>query len=128
MAKPSRFEDLVRTVTRDVVEHPRDLTRQYAERLGISRVAANRYIQQLETGGWIARSGPSTHPVFSPGYKRRVSSLYALQGLEEHLAWERDFKPYFSLAQNIQSIVSHGFTEMVNNAIDHSAGKVRGNS
>jgi anti-sigma regulatory factor (Ser/Thr protein kinase)/uncharacterized protein (DUF1330 family) len=61
--------------------------------------------------------------VFSPGYKRRVSSLYALQGLEEHLAWERDFKPYFSLAQNIQSIVSHGFTEMVNNAIDHSAGK-----
>lgn len=123
MAKPSKFEVLVRTVTKDVVAHPRDLTRQYAERLGISRVAANRYIQQLETGGWIARSGPSTHPVFSPGYKRRVSHLYALQGLEEHLAWEQDFKPYFNLAQNVQNIVSHGFTEMVNNAIDHSAGE-----
>ncbi|MHB8354618.1 MAG: STAS-like domain-containing protein [Burkholderiales bacterium] len=123
MAKPSKFEELLRSVTRDVVEHPRDLTRQYAKRFGISRAAANRYIQRLETEGWIARSGPSTHPVFSPGYKRRVTHLYVLQGLEEHVAWERDFKPYFSLSPNVQNIVSHGFTEMVNNAIDHSAGK-----
>lgn len=86
MAKPSRFDDLVRTVTRDVVEHPRDLTRHYAERFKISRVAANKYIQRLETEGWIARSGPSTHPVFSPGYKRRIARLYPLTGLEEHIA------------------------------------------
>lgn len=123
MAKPSRFNELVRTVTKDVAEHPRDLTRHYADRLGVSRVAANRYIQRLESEGWIARSGPSTHPVFSPGYKRRVSRLYPLAGLEEHVAWERDFRPFLSLAPNIQNIASHGFTEMVNNAIDHSGGE-----
>lgn len=123
MAKSSRFEELVRTVTRDVAEHPRDLTRHYADRLGVSRVAANKYIQRLEREGWIARSGPSTHPVFSPGYKRRVAHLYSLSGLEEHVAWEKDFRPYFNLAPNIHNIASHGFTEMVNNAIDHSAGK-----
>ncbi|MCV0437289.1 MAG: DUF4325 domain-containing protein [Hydrogenophaga sp.] len=122
MAKPSRFEELVRTVTRDVVAHPRDLTRHYADRLNISRVAANKYIQRLESEGWIARSGPSTHPVFSPGYKRRVSHLYSLAGLEEDVAWGRDFRPYFSLSGNVQNIASHGFTEMVNNAIDHSGG------
>ncbi|RJP63080.1 MAG: DUF4325 domain-containing protein [Comamonadaceae bacterium] len=123
MAKPSRFDELVRSVTRDVVEHPRDLTRHYAERLKVSRVAANKYIQRLESEGWIARSGPSTHPVFSPGYKRRVSRLYSLPGLEEDVAWERDFKLYFNLAGNVQNIANHGFTEMVNNAIDHSGGK-----
>lgn len=123
MAKPSRFDDLVRTVTRDVVEHPRDLTRHYAERFNISRVAANKYIQRLETEGWIARSGPSTHPVFSPGYKRRIARLYPLIGLEEHIVWENDFKPYLSMPSNVQSIASHGLTEMVNNAIDHSAGR-----
>ncbi len=122
MAKRSRFEELVRTVTTDVAEHPRDLTRHYAERLKVSRVAANKYIQRLEQEGWIARSGPSTHPVFSLGYKRRVARLYSLTGLEEHVVWERDFKPYFNFAPNIQSIASHGITEMVNNAIDHSAG------
>lgn len=123
MPKPSRFDELVRTVTRDVAEHPRDLTRHYADRLRVSRVAANKYIQRLEREGWIARSGPLTHPVFSPGYKRRMARLYPLLGLEEHVAWERDFRPYFNLSPNVQNIVSHGFTEMVNNAIDHSAGR-----
>ncbi len=123
MAKPSRFEELVRTVTKDVVEHPRDLTRHYTDRLGVSRVTANNYIQRLEREGWIARSGPSTHPVFSLGYKRRVARLYPLSGLEEHVVWEKDFRPCFSLTPNILSIASHGLTEMVNNAIDHSSGK-----
>ena len=123
MAKPSRFKEIVRTVSRDVIEHPRDLTRHYATRFAISRPAANSYIQRLETEGWIARSGPSTHPVFSPGYKRRVSKLYSLEGLEEHIAWEQDFSPYFNLPNNVRMIVNHGFTEMLNNAIDHSGGK-----
>ena len=123
MAKPSKFGELVRSVTRDVIVHPRDLTRHYVERLGISRVAVNRYIQRLENEGWIARSGPSTHPVFSPGYKRRIGRLYPLNGLEEHVVWEKDFKPYFVLSKNVESIVTHGFTEMLNNAIDHSVGK-----
>lgn len=122
MVKPSRFSELLDSVTRDVVEHPRDITRRYAERLGISRVAAGRYVQRLETEGWIARSGPSTHPIFSPGYKRRVAHSYSLTGLEEHVIWEKDFKPYFSLSTNVQNIVAHGFTEMINNAIDHSGG------
>jgi hypothetical protein len=123
MAKPSKYEELVRTVTIDVIEHPRDLTRHYAERFKISRVSANKYIQRLETDGWIARSGPSTHPVFSPGYQRRISKRYSLNGLEEHIAWEKDFRPFFQLTPNVQNLASHGFTEMMNNAIDHSGGK-----
>ncbi len=117
MSKPSRFAELVRTVTADVALHPRDLTRHYADRLGVSRVAANRYIQRLEQEGWIARSGTSTHPAFSLGYQRRFSRLYRFAGLGEHAAWEQDFRPYFNLPPNIQSIASHGFTEMVNNAL-----------
>jgi anti-sigma regulatory factor (Ser/Thr protein kinase) len=123
MPKPSKYDDIIQTVTVDVAAHPRDLTRHYADRYGISRVAANRYIQKLETEGWIARSGPSTHPVFSPGYRRRVAHLYSLNGLEEHVLWEKDFKPFFSLSSSVLSIANHGFTEMVNNAIDHSGGK-----
>ncbi len=123
MPKPSKYDELVRTVTLDVTAHPRDLTRHYAERYAISRVAANRYIHKLETEGWIARSGPSTHPVFSPGYRRRVAHLYPLGGLEEHVVWEKDFKPFFALSSTVLGIANHGFTEMVNNAIDHSGGK-----
>jgi anti-sigma regulatory factor (Ser/Thr protein kinase) len=122
VSKLSRFDELLRTVTKDVTEHPRDLTRHYSTHLQISRVAANRYIQRLEREGWIARSGTSTHPVFSLGYRRRIAHLYPIKGLEEDIAWELDYKPYLTLAPNVQSIANHGFTEMVNNAVDHSGG------
>ena len=122
MAKPSKLSQLIETVTTDVVTHPAELTRFYMEQFDISRVSAAKYILQLETEGWIARSGPKTRPIFSPGYKRRISKFYKLDGLEEHIAWQDDFKPYFNLSPNVQNIVSHGFTEMLNNAIDHSTG------
>lgn len=92
------------------------------ETLNISRVGANNYIKQLEELGWIARSGLSTRPVFSPGYQRQISNLYEIQNLEEDVAWAKDFRSYFNFAPNILNIVNHGFTEMLNNAIDHSGG------
>lgn len=122
MAKPSQLDALIHTITVDAAAHPHDLTRHIAQKLGITRAAANKYMRQLENGGWIARSGPATRPVFSPGYKRQVSKMYPLHGLEEDIAWSKDFRPHFHLAPNVLSIANHGFTEMLNNAIDHSAG------
>lgn len=116
------YEDLTRTITVDVTRHPRDLSRLFCERFKVSRVTANRYIQRLEREGWVSRSGPSTHPVYGPGYKRHVSATFALAGLEEDTPWNRDFSPYIAAPANVRNIVQHGFTEMVNNAIDHSEG------
>ena len=123
MAKLSSYDRLIRTVTRDVTNHPRDLTRYYMDLLNISRAAASKHIRRLETEGWIARSGPLTHPVFSSGYKRRISKMYKLSGLEEDRVWANDFKPYFEFKDNVRNIVIFGFTEMLNNAIDHSTGE-----
>lgn len=123
MAKPSQLHSLIRTITEDATNHPRDLARHIAEKLGASRQTANNYLRKLEEGGWIARSGPATRPVFSPGYQRNIVKHYFLHALEEDVAWSRDFRPYLSLAPNVLSIAHHGFTEMLNNAIDHSAGQ-----
>lgn len=122
MAKPSRLSDLTVNITRDVIAHPRDLSKFIAERENITRMAATRYVLQLEHQGWIARSGPQTRPVFSPGYRRGLTQTYPLKGLEEDRIWSEDFRPFLNLSPNVANIAAHGFTEMVNNAIDHSSG------
>lgn len=122
MAKPSRLSSLARNITRDVSQHPSDLSRFISDKEGITRAAATRYILQLEHEGWIARSGPKTRPVFSPGYKRRITQTYQLKDLEEDVVWHNDYRPLLNLSPNVASIAAHGFTEMVNNAIDHSDG------
>ncbi len=122
MAKQSPVKELVKTVTRDVFDHPRDLAHFYAERLGVSRTTANSYIRQLESDGWIERGGSSTRPVFSAGKRRRIVQSYKLEGLQEDVVWFQDFRPFFNLKENVRNIVIHGFTEMLNNAIDHSTG------
>jgi len=124
MAAPRNidFKELLTSVTVDVTAHPRDLSKVYQDRFKISRVTAARYIQRLEREGWISRSGPSTHPVYAPGYMRRVQAIFALAGLEEETPWQKQFAPYVFAPPNVKNIVHHGFTEMLNNAIDHSEG------
>src|SRR5262249_56459557 len=42
---------------------------------------------------------------------------------EEHVVWQRDIEPHLMWApDNVRRICAHGFTEMLNNAIDHSEG------
>lgn len=35
----------------------------------------------------------------------------------------KGLRPYFNLSSNVHNIAVHGFTEMLNNANDHSLGK-----
>ena len=122
MSKPSLTEKIARDITRVVLEHPHDLTRFIAAKERITRAAAARYVLALEKLGWIVRKGSSTRPVFSLGPNRSVSQTYPLKDLEEDLIWMNDFMPYLQLTPNVANIAAHGFTEMVNNAIDHSSG------
>lgn len=52
-----------------------------------------------------------------------ICKTYKREDVEEGLLWERDFAPFFELPPNIRNIAHHGFTEIANNAHDHSDGK-----
>jgi anti-sigma regulatory factor (Ser/Thr protein kinase) len=51
-----------------------------------------------------------------------VVKSYPLYGLQEDLPWQRDFAPNFALPLHVGRMVQHAFTELLNNAIDHSGG------
>lgn len=109
-------------ITAAAHRHPDDLATHVAERTGLSRASAQKAIQRLVEAQWLVREGTPRRPTYRPGTLRQVVGRYALGGLEEDVPWIRDFAPFFTLPQNVMRMAQHIFTELLNNAIDHSEG------
>lgn len=119
--KLNRFE--IRRWATDAVRagHGGALSRMLAENFGVSRITAARMLKTLVQEKWLASSG-STRPVYRLGENRQVTKGYALPGIDESVIWVHDFAPMFDLKDNVANIAHYGFTEMLNNANDHSEG------
>jgi anti-sigma regulatory factor (Ser/Thr protein kinase) len=113
--------DLKRWITTGATQHPRDLGAAVAQRYGVGRSTAARALRELIDAGWLQREGRS-RPHYRPGALREVTATYALAGLDEQTPWERDFAPCLQLPVAVQALAHHAYTELLNNAIDHSGG------
>lgn len=91
-------------------------------RLGIDRRAALNVLRRLVAAQWLLREGTPRQGRWLPGALRQVVQRYAIAGLHEDLAWSRDFAPFFALPPEVARMAQHAFTELVNNAVDHSGG------
>ncbi len=116
------FDHLTLWISAAASEHSLDLIDYLEERTGASRRAAQAALRRLVDAGWLTRSGTARQPVYGPGRLRQVARSYTLHGLQEDLPWQRDFAPHFELPRHVARMVQHAFTELVNNAADHSGG------
>ncbi|MDC8784600.1 ATP-binding protein [Roseateles koreensis] len=121
---PTRLslDHLTLWITAAAREHSLDLASHIEERTGASRRAALAALRKLVDANWLSRSGSDRRPVYGPGQLRQVARSYTLYGLQEDIPWQRDFAPHFALPPHVLRMVRHGFTELVNNAADHSGG------
>lgn len=94
-----------------------------AERLGVAVPTARGVVRQLLALQWLAVEGPRSRPRYRPGPMRQVVRSYPLDGLQEDRPWAQDFAPRLDLPPAVARLVEHAFTELVNNAIDHSGGR-----
>lgn len=109
-------------ITEEALAHPGGLAGRVAARLGTGRRSAQALLRRLVEARWLVNQGTPRRPHHVPGLLRQVVRRYALAGLDEHAPWVRDFAPCFALAPELMRIAQHAFTELVNNAIDHSGG------
>lgn len=116
------LSDLTSWITEAALQHPQDLPQHLSERLGISRQAAAAQLRKLVETQWLQREGRGRRIRYVPGLLRQVVQRYPLQGLQEDRPWSLDFAPNFELPREVARMVQHAFTELVNNAVDHSAG------
>lgn len=105
----------------NVLAHSKQMSKELAAHFGVSRASAASSLKRLVAEGWLETTG-GTRPLFRLGRNREIIRTYQLPGVDEHLVWEHDFRPWFDLPANVAAIAHHGFTEMLNNANDHSAG------
>jgi len=116
------LDHLTLWITAAAREHSLDLAAHLEERTGCSHRAAVAALRRLVEANWLSRSGTARRPVYGPGLLRQVARSYTLYGLQEDIPWQRDFAPNFDLPKHVARMIQHGFTELVNNAADHSGG------
>ncbi len=116
------FDHFTQWITAAAREHSLRLTDHVVERTGASRRAVQSMLRRLVDAGWLQRSGRKSRPEYGPGRLRQVVRAYPLHGLQEDLPWQRDYAPNFVLPPHVARMVQHAFTELLNNAIDHSGG------
>jgi anti-sigma regulatory factor (Ser/Thr protein kinase) len=109
-------------ITPAVARHGADLPAALMQHLGVSRRRAGTLLRQLVAMGWLRCEGPGRRPQYRPGALRQVVRRYALDGLQEDLPWRRDFAPHLDLPPQALRLLQHAFTELLNNAVDHSGG------
>lgn len=104
--------------------------RELSEILGISRQAVNKHLKELIQNGSVVKEGATKGAVYSLVSAetkiqpiRRFKKTYPLSGLEEHNVFQ-EFATLLNLRNKLSrsawDIAYYAFTEILNNAIEHS--------
>lgn len=125
MNNKERGENIRCQIVRDVRHHPADICKHIAKIFSITPQAVHSHIKLLEKEGRLNSDGAGKGKRYFLGDVRKYKSLFQLEDeFTEDGVW-RDHYSFIveGLPENIVHLCQYGFTEMVNNAIDHSGGQ-----
>lgn len=95
------------------------------ETFKLTRQAIHNHLTALVKIGYLAAEGNTRARKYVLGPMRSHSGVFPLEGLRESDVYYRDFGYVFNdLPRELENICHYGFTEMLNNAIEHSGGTV----
>jgi len=122
----TRGEEIRRFILQSVEKHPADIARAAIDHFGITRQAVNKHLKKLVAEGSLTEEGHTRNRTY------RLTSLvewdrsYEIAtGLAEDVVWRSDIISVLGAQPtNVLDIWHYGFTEMFNNAIDHSGGTI----
>lgn len=108
----------------NIREHPADISRIVQDKYALSKTTVINYLHSLEVTNQISIEGTSKNTKYKLLPIEEFAKKYLInQNLEEDAIWRKDVLPLFSdVRENVLKICQYGFTEIFNNAIDHSEG------
>lgn len=108
---------------RQIPTHPRDVTNLAVSEFGVSRQAINRHLRDLVADGLVKAQGRTKGRSYEVVTELERAVIPLDGQVNEDRLWREWAAPRLEgLPRNVRDICHHGFTEMVNNVVDHSEG------
>jgi hypothetical protein len=120
----ARGQDIRRFILEHVEKHPNDVAKLTSGHFKITRQAANKHLRRLIFEKSLTETGETRKRAYKLAPLVEWRKIYTITpDLEEHVLWDQDISSVLQpLPENVIDIWHYGFTEMLNNAKDHSAG------
>ena len=117
-------EDIRNFIVENIEHHPSDISALAGEKFSISRQAIHLHLKNLEEEGVISSEGSTR----GKKYFLRVMleqhwTIPLSSGLQEDRVWREHIEPLMkqiNIKSSVTDMCHYGFTEMVNNVLDHS--------
>lgn len=123
MDQPTRILEYLRS---SLHQYPGNIVEVTAKHFRVTRTTVHRHLQKLISTGEVIKTG-KTRDVryYLASLIDRSAKFHINSDLEESKVYRDYLSEAFSqLPKNVESICHYGFTEIFNNAIDHSRGTV----
>lgn len=108
-----------------IEKHPGDVTALTSDRFKISKQAVRKHLQALIKNGSVIASGATRNKKYELSLLDQMRIEIPIHSnLSEDTIWRNNIRPKLEgIEPNVIGICQYGFTEMVNNVVDHSEGK-----
>jgi len=107
-----------------VISGQKHLVQDAVSVFSLTRQTIHKHLAALVDKGYLIAKGETRARTYHLGFIREDARTYPLSDIDEHTIHRRDFSYLFEdVPNNISEICHYGFTEMLNNAIDHSGGE-----
>lgn len=120
----SRGEKIRTFIISNVEKHPTNIAQVAADKFDITRQAINKHLKKLVDEHALTQRGKTRNLSYELHPLEKWQENYSItNSLAEDVVWRQDIVPLLGqMPENVLDIWDYGFTEMFNNAIDHSNG------
>lgn len=122
MKRKHSSEEIRRFILENIEKNPKSINSLVSKKYGISRQSVHRHLLNLVEEGIIKAEGNTRSRKYSLiPIIEKVFTISITNHSEEDFIWRHKIRPLFnSTSSNVVEICHYGFTEMMNNVIDHS--------
>lgn len=111
-------------ICENIADHPVDIVAVTAKKFCVTRTTIHRHLNHLLRQGLVLKSGTTRNVKYAEKNSLNRHMTYKIkQNMSEFHVLQHDFRDIFrQFPENIDDVCVYGFTEILNNALEHSRG------